>query len=267
MKTIQKNNLILIACSLLVTGGLFFLGLQMRANSNLQASSVNTAAPAEISEEAILAAMEKMQQKQQADAAQAKAQQEQQKQEMAKNNLVKPNDSDYVRGNPDAAITIIEYSDYECPYCKQFHETMKEVVATNKDDVNWIYRHFPLAFHNPLASKEAEAAECVGSIAGNDAFWEYTDLIYDTTKSNNGLELTQLPILAEQIGVDVAKFTECYEAGTFTEKVQQQLAEGSKAGVSGTPGSIILNNKTGDVKLISGALPAEMIQKEIDALK
>lgn len=242
------------------------MGFQMKSN-NAASSAANTPPAAEISEEAILAAMEKMQQKQQAEAAQAKAQQEQQKQEMAKNNLVKPNDTDYVRGNPDAEITIIEYSDYECPYCKRFHNVMKEVIAANKDSVNWIYRHFPLQFHNPLASKEAEAAECVGSIAGNDAFWEYTDLVYETTKSNNGLELTQLPILAEKIGVDTTKFTECYEAETFAKKVQQQLADGSKAGVTGTPGSIILNNKTGNLKLISGALPADSIQKEIDALR
>ena len=75
---------------------------------------------------------------------------------------------DHIYGNPDAVISLIEYSDFECPFCKRFHTTPKEIVDAYGGRVNWVYRHFPLAMHNPGAQKQAEASECANELGGND---------------------------------------------------------------------------------------------------
>lgn len=255
MSTKSNNGIILsvVFSGLLVAGALVFLALQKQP------------AP-EISQEALKQAIDTYAQEQEAAARQAQEHQHKQQQEKAKKNLKLVNQDDYVRGNPEAAISIIEYSDFECPYCKRFHNTMKQVMENYEGQVNWVYRHFPLAFHDPIATQEAEATECVGELGGNDKFWEYADLVYETTKSNKGLDVSQLPVLAQQIGVDKARFNKCFESGKYTAKVKQQLAEGAAAGVSGTPGSFIVDNKTGDVTLIPGALPFEQIKPQFDAI-
>ena len=97
---------------------------------------------------------------------------------------------DHIYGNPDAPISLIEYSDFECPYCKRFHVTAKSVVEAFDGKVNWVYRHFPLAFHNPGAQKQAEASECASELGGNDAFWKYTDALYARTKSGGSESLS-----------------------------------------------------------------------------
>lgn len=255
MSTKSNNGIILsvIFAGLLIAGALVY-------------STTQKSAPAEISQEALEQAINTYAQAQEASARQAQANQQQQQQELAKKNLKLVSEDDYVRGNPEAPITIIEYSDFECPYCKRFHNTMKQVMENYEGRVNWVYRHFPLPSHDPIATKEAEATECVGSVAGNDKFWEYADLVYETTKSNKGLEVDQLPILAQQIGVDETAFNECFTSGQFTAKVKQSIAEGSSAGVSGTPGSFIIDNKTGDISFIPGALPFEQIKPQLDAM-
>lgn len=91
-------------------------------------------------------------------------------------------ENDHVWGNPDAVVTVIEYSDYECPYCKAYHATMKQVVEESEGTVNWVYRHWPI--HQGSFAKLV-AAECVSQIKGNEAFWKYTDLIFGLLKTAN----------------------------------------------------------------------------------
>ena len=100
-------------------------------------------------------------------------------------------DNDHIRGNPNAKIVIVEYSDTECPFCKQFHETMKQIIAEYGGDgrVAWVYRQFPIPSLHPKAPKEAEALECAAEQGGNDVFWKFTDMVYETTKSNNALDI------------------------------------------------------------------------------
>ncbi len=172
---------------------------------------------------------------------------------------VKPVDPalDHVRGNPDATVSVIEYSDFECPFCSRNHPTMQQIVDTYGGDVNWVYRHFPLAFH-PNAQKAAEASECA---AEEGKFWEMADMLMEKGSDN-----TQLESYAAAIGLNTAAFKECLDSGRMATKVQSDMTEGSSAGVSGTPGNIVLKNGTKESRMVSGAQPFAAFQTVIDEM-
>lgn len=174
---------------------------------------------------------------------------------------------DHIRGNPDAPVSLIEYSDFECPFCKRFHPTAKEIVKIYGGKVNWVYRHLPLDFHNPAAQREAEAAECAAELGGNEAFWRYADLIYERTASNGkGVPEGELPAMAASIGLDRAKFDQCRKSGRTSARVKEDLEEGAAIGVNGTPGNILRNNRTGAVTTRYGAQPIGRFKQAIDGL-
>ncbi|MCH8049616.1 DsbA family protein [Patescibacteria group bacterium] len=174
-------------------------------------------------------------------------------------------DEDHIRGDEDALLTFIEYSDYECPFCKRFHPTMLSMMDDYEGQVKWVYRHFPLSFHDPLATAEAMAAECANELGGNDKFWEMTDLIFERTASNgNGLALGDLPKMAAELGLDEAKVKSCIDSGKFKDHILADQSGGSSAGVTGTPGSFLVD-ADGNAQLISGAVPYAQIKAMIDA--
>lgn len=173
---------------------------------------------------------------------------------------------DHILGNPNAKITIVEYSDIECPYCKVFHDTMHKVVNDSKGEVAWVFRHYPIPQLHPKAFREAEATECAFEQGGNDLFWKYLDRMFEVTPSNNGLEESELPKMAEYIGLDVSVFNTCLNSGKFKDKIQADIDDGSKVGVNGTPSSFVL--KKGKVlETFPGALPYAEIMKVIQATK
>jgi len=174
---------------------------------------------------------------------------------------------DHIRGNLEAPVSLIEYTDFECPYCKRFHDTAKEIVRKYDGKVNWVFRHFPLDFHNPAAQREAEAAECAAELGGNEAFWRYTDLIYARTLSNGkGFPEAAFWEMATSIGLDKSKFVECLGSGRKSARVKEDLAEGIAIGISGTPGNILRNNRTGAVVPRYGAQPIQQFTSAIDPL-
>lgn len=173
---------------------------------------------------------------------------------------------DHVRGDRNARIALIEYSDIECPFCKRFHPTAQQIIDKYKGDVMWVYRHYPLSFH-ANAQKEAEASECANALGGNDAFWKYVDAIYERTTSNGtGFALNNLVPLAVELGLPEDKFKECLDGGTYTDHVKADMDGGSKAGVTGTPGNILLDTKTGKTRLIPGAVPYETVKAAVDEM-
>ena len=179
--------------------------------------------------------------------------------------IEKVTEKDWVRGNRNAKISVIEFSDTECQFCKRFHPTMMRVVKEYKGEVNWVYRHFPLVGPHPKAPKEAEAVECAGELAGNDGFWAYLDRIFEITPSNNGLDLNLLPEIAEYVGLNREDFVRCLESGKYAEKVEDQVRQAVAAGGNGTPYSVILT-RDGKTIPISGALPFAQIKATIDPL-
>lgn len=167
--------------------------------------------------------------------------------------------SDHIRGNVNAQVTIVEYSDLECPFCKRFHETMKQALAEYGDTVRWVYKHFPLDQIHPKADKEAEATECAREQGGNDAFWAYVDRVFEVTPSNNGLDPALLPAIAQDLGLDKRKFESCLASGKYAELVEAQFQEGMRLGVNGTPGSFVNGEP------VRGAIPFEALKGIIDA--
>ena len=196
----------------------------------------------------------------------ARANQQRGSAEKARN--VRPvSNTDHIYGDPKAAITLVEYSDFECPFCKRFHPTAKQLVDQSGGKVNWVYRHFPLEFHNPGAQKQAEASECAGKLGGNEAFWRYSELIYARTKSNGkGFPISNLVPLAREIGLESDPFKQCLDSGEMTSKVKADYENGVASGITGTPGNIILHNGSGDAVVMAGALPLLKLQEAVNAL-
>lgn len=183
------------------------------------------------------------------------------------NNPPPVTDKDHIRGNSKAKVLLVEYSDLECPYCKQFHPTMQQIVKEYGEKVAWVYRHYPLSFHQN-AEKEAEATECANELGGNEKFWEYTDKLFiRTTSGGTGFALDKLVPLAKEIGLNDNKFKSCLDSGKYTQHIKDDLNGGSQAGIKGTPETIMLVEGK-KPSLISGAQPFDQIKLLVDdALK
>ena len=175
---------------------------------------------------------------------------------------IKLKSNEYIRGNKNAPVTVVMYSDLECPFCKRFHPTVQKVMQDYAGKVKMVFRHFPLSFHQN-AQKEAEASECIGKLGGADKFWSFIDKVFErTTAGGTGIALDALPALAKEVGVSESKFKTCLDSGEMTAKVQADLQEGSGFGVGGTPTSFVNGTP------VEGAVPYESIKAAIDeALK
>ena len=182
-------------------------------------------------------------------------------------NVKEISQEDYILGNPNAPIKIIEFSDIECPFCKRFHVTMNRIVDEYGKDgkVAWVYRHFPLDQLHSNARKEAQATECAGEIGGNTAFWEYLNRIFEITPSNDGLDLAELPEIAEYVGIDKVKFNECLTSNRYADKIESQVQDAISSGAKGTPYSIVIA-PNGKKLVINGAQPYEKVKAIIESL-
>ncbi len=174
---------------------------------------------------------------------------------------------DHIIGPKDAKVTIIEYSDPECPFCKRFHNTMIALMADKslQGKIAWVYRHFPLDSLHKKARYESEALECAAIVGGNDGFWKLTNKVYEVTTSNDGLDTTTLPALAESVGLPKDKFTACLTNGDAKAIVEASYQSAIQAGGAGTPYSILIGPK-GEQVPVSGAVPIESIKTQIESL-
>ena len=167
-------------------------------------------------------------------------------------------DDDAIKGKENAPVTMVEFSDYECPFCgRHFKQTysqiIKEYVDTGK--VKLVYRDFPLDFH-PNAQKAAEAAECAGE---QNKYWEMHDKLFENQQA---LGINNLKQYAKEIGLNTDKFNNCLDSGEMTSEVSKDIQDGQAVGISGTPGFII------NGQLVSGAQPfsafKQIIKQELN---
>ncbi|PIR61958.1 MAG: hypothetical protein COU66_01020 [Candidatus Pacebacteria bacterium CG10_big_fil_rev_8_21_14_0_10_44_11] len=183
-------------------------------------------------------------------------------------------DDDPVLGDKNASVTIVEFSDYECPFCKRhFDETLPQLVKDYVDTgkVKIVYRDFPLSFHDPMATKEAVAANCAREQGGDTAYFRYHDQIFTRTISNgNGLSEADLTTIATDLGLNLNSFNICVSDPAQTEEVKKDIADGTAAGASGTPTFVIgktTANGEIDGDLVVGAQPYVAFQAIIDPLR
>ena len=172
---------------------------------------------------------------------------------------------DHIRGNPDAPVKIVAYTDTECPFCNRFHDTLQELMASygNEGKVAWVYRHFPIDQLHPKARKEAMAAECAAAQGGDDAFWAYMDRMMEITPSNDGLDPAELPKIAAFVGLDITQFNTCLSSDTYAQRVQEDIENAVATGGQGTPWSIVVG-PTGKKYELSGAQPLEAVKQIVD---
>jgi len=176
------------------------------------------------------------------------------------------NTSDHILGNPEAQVIIVEYSDFECSFCKGHHKVLHQIIDEYGADskVAWVYRHFPIEQLHSKAFKEAEATECAAELGGNQGFWDYADRLFEVTPSNNGLDLNQLPVIAEDVGIDPVAFQSCLDSGRHADKVQAQYDEVIASGGRGTPHNVIFVG--GEQAPIEGAQPIEAMRRVVETL-
>jgi protein-disulfide isomerase len=169
-------------------------------------------------------------------------------------------------GQKDAPVTLIEFSDYQCPYCARFAQTTllalkAEYIDTGK--VRYVFRDFPLDRLHPHARKAAEAAHCAWE---QGRYWEMHDLLFHNQQA---LQVDQLKGTARQLGLDPARFDACLERGKYAAEVQQDVEEGTAVGVRGTPGFVLGKTRAEDTiegLFISGAQPLTTFRQAIERL-
>jgi len=149
---------------------------------------------------------------------------------------------------------LVEFSDFECPFCGRHYQTLKKILSDYKGKVRLVYKHFPLGFH-PNAQKAAEASECASE---QGKFWEYHDKLFENQPT--GYSLEKFKQWAKDLGLNSSKFNDCLDSGKYAKKVQADYQEGLQKGVNGTPATFV------NGQLVSGALPYEAFKQIIDNL-
>ncbi|MEZ0208630.1 MAG: DsbA family protein [Candidatus Paceibacterota bacterium] len=177
--------------------------------------------------------------------------------------------SDYVEGNEKSKVTIVEYSDPECPFCVTLYPTLKQIRDEYKDKISFVYRHFPLTQIHPHAFDESKAIACAGILGGKDMYYEYMDALYNYKSAQ---QTTQLPVtgktdLALNVGLDKVAFENCLANPTTGAIIDAATNDGVQAGVQGTPSTfILLKTKKGyeTITMVDGARPYEYVKAAVD---
>ncbi len=164
-----------------------------------------------------------------------------------------------VRGNPDAPVMIVEFSDFQCPFCQRAYPVVKQLLAKYPNQVKLAYRDYPLRQIHPQADAAASASRCAGE---QGKFWQFHDRLFE---SDLPLDRPSFVEHAAQLGLDAAQFGECLSANQFAALIEQDLQDGNRAGVNGTP-AFFINGVA-----LTGAQPLaafdKVVEEELDLLR
>ena len=177
-------------------------------------------------------------------------------------NVTAPKTNEHIIGSATAPIVLVEYSDFQCPFCSLVHPTLKKIVEESNGQIAWVYRNFPLDSIHPQAKPAALAAECIADELGNDAFWKFADAIFADQKKMSPEYYAQL---AKQFGADPKTFAACVSSEKFASKIEAQSVEAQTNGGQGTPYTIVYGN--GIQSPVSGALPYAQFMAVIKAVQ
>lgn len=165
-------------------------------------------------------------------------------------------DDDHIKGAKNATITLVEYSDYQCPYCGAFEPTVEQILEKYPNDVRIVYRHFPLRSIHPQAAPAANASECA---AEQGKFWEFHEKLFENQET---LSTATYSSIAKEIGLNVSKFDDCVSSNKYASDVQDDEVSAQAAGGRGTPYTILVG-PNGEQVPISGAQPFSAVDAAI----
>lgn len=167
--------------------------------------------------------------------------------------ILKSKPTDHSRGSITAKVALIEYCDFQSPFCVRFAKTLHQLLERYPDDIALYFRHFPLAGIHLNAQKAAEASECA---AAQGAFWQMHDALYSLSEQGN-LSVDAMMNAAVQLGLDSNEFNSCLNAGTYADRVQEDYERGLEDRVTGIPHTML------GAVIIPGAVPLEQIEAEV----
>ena len=177
-------------------------------------------------------------------------------------NVLPPNAEDYRVGSPNASIVLVEYSDFQCPFCSIIHPTLQRIVNESNGEIAWIYRHLPLESIHPQALPSALASECIGEQLGQAGFWAFANNMF---ANQDGMSSARYEALAGQLGADLEQYNACFASQKYLSKVDAQALDAQSNGGTGTPFTVVV---AGDTQVpISGALPYEQIMAVINSVR
>lgn len=167
----------------------------------------------------------------------------------------------YIKGNPDARITLVEYSDLLCPFCKRHYndQTLEKLVEKYPNDVNMVFKQFPIPQLHPTAPLWAQASLCAGKVAGTDKFYSYLDKAFQLTEFTED----NVTDLADELKINESKFEKCLTSSETIAEVNASIQEAQSFGINGTPGNLVVDNENGTYVVVAGAYPIEAFEAEI----
>lgn len=179
-------------------------------------------------------------------------------------NVPAPSAEDHIVGSLSAPVVLIEYSDFQCPFCSMVYPTIKRIVEESNGEVAWIHRNFPLESIHPEARPSAVAAECIAEQLGNDGFWKFAETIY-TGDNQKKLGSSYYQELAVQLGASKATFDSCVASEKYGPKIDKETNDAFASGGNGTPFTVIYAN--GKQTAVSGALPYGQFLQAVNAAR
>ncbi len=173
-----------------------------------------------------------------------------------------PSASDHIAGSPNAPVVLIEYSDFQCPYCTMIYPTLKRIVTESNGKIAWVMRELPLYQIHPNAEPAANAGECIAEQAGNTGWWKFADTVF---ANQSGMGDALYLSVAQSLHIDIAKYQACVTAKKYQNKIDADSQEAETAGGNGTPFTVVYGN--GKQVPVSGALPYAQIMSVIQQVQ